>query len=213
MSYINSNSTNSKIKFTPFYFSQNNNLFKSKQFQSSSNINNQPTNNNYGDNINSNHQIKYNQPQDFNSYGNISYFQNNNINEKYQINNIYSICYILITKFDKCTKKLLFNFFEQQNLNSRDIKTIGDDKIIIKFQNQMYRNEFINAYNKVRDNFFGVEIKFIDEKEKDRIFNFGANKAIHNIAYNNFINTENNLIQFPQEKSNLQKFLDVFLNL
>ena len=211
MSYINSNSTNSKIKFTPFYFSQNNNLFKSNQFQGSSN-NNQPTSN-YGNNINSNHQLKYNQTQDINTYGNISYFENNNINEKYKINNIYSICYILITKFDNCTKKILFNFFEQLNLNSRDIKTIGDDKIIIKFQNQMYRNEFINAYNKVKDNFFGVEIKFIDEKEKDRIFNFGANKTIHNISYNSSINTDNNLIQFPQEKSNLQKFLDVFLNL
>ena len=108
----------------------------------------------------------------------------------------------------------MFNFFEQQKLNSGDIKTVGDDKIIIKFQNQIYRNEFINAYNKVKDNFFGVELKFIDEEERDRIVNNAANRTFHRISYNNnYVNNENNLIHLPQEKNWFQKFLDVFLNL
>ena len=197
-------SSNSEIKFTPINFPQNNKLFKSNHVQKSLNIN-QKLNNNSSNILNRKHQNKYTQSQNFNSIGNLSYFQNNGVNvnninianPKYnEINNIYGTCYILITKYDNCAKKLLFNFFEQQKLNSGDIKTVGDDKIIIKFQNQIYRNEFINAYNKVKDNFFGVELKFIDEEERDRI-----------------VNNENNLIHLPQEKNWFQKFLDVFLNL
>ena len=215
-------SSNSEIKFTPINFPQNNKLFKSNHVQKSLNIN-QKLNINSSNILNRKHQNKYTQSQNFNSIGNLSYFQNNVINDnninianpKYnEINNIYVTCYILIMKYDKCAKKLLFNFFEQQKLNSGDIKTVGDDKIIIKFQNQIYRNEFINAYNKVKDNFFGVELKFIDEEERDRIVNNAANRTFHRISYNNnFINNESNLIHLPQEKSWFQKFIDVFLNL
>ena len=215
-------SSNSEIKFTPINFPQNNKLFKSNHVQKSLNIN-QKLNNNSSNILNRKHQNKYTQSQNFNSIGNLSYFQNNGVNvnninianPKYnEINNIYGTCYILITKYDNCAKKLLFNFFEQQKLNSGDIKTVGDDKIIIKFQNQIYRNEFINAYNKVKDNFFGVELKFIDEEERDRIVNNVANRTFHRISYNNnYVNNENNLIHLPQEKNWFQKFLDVFLNL
>ena len=159
-------SSNSEIKFTPINFPQNNKLFKSNHVQKSLNIN-QKLNNNSSNILNRKHQNKYTQSQNFNSIGNLSYFQNNGVNvnninianPKYnEINNIYGTCYILITKYDNCAKKLLFNFFEQQKLNSGDIKTVGDDKIIIKFQNQIYRNEFINAYNKVKDNFLVLSL-------------------------------------------------------
>ena len=75
----------------------------------------------------------------------------------------------------------------------------------------------MDDYNKVKNSFFGVEIKFIDENEKERIINNNANRVIHNISYtNNYMNNMNNeykMVQLPQNKSNFQKFLDVFFNL
>lgn len=210
------NSFTKNINFTPIPItsiqnSKDKNLFNKNTFL------NCPNPYNRSDNyISSN----YNQIYKSNFAGHIrntnninSYFENNNENSN-ENNNIYNSCYILISKFDNCSKKMLVDFISQQKIDSRDIKMIGNDKIILKFQNQIYRNKFINEYNKVRDNFFGIEIKFIDEKERDIIFNNNANKTSHKISYNyNFVNYENNIMNYQQNKSNFQKFLDVFLNL
>ena len=128
--------------------------------------------------------------------------------------NSFNPYYILITNLDNYSKELFYNFIAQQGIMSRDLKNIGNNKIIIKFPNQRSRNEFLENYEKVQDNFYGVGIKFIDEKEKDKIINNKANMIIHNISYNNnYMNNDTNMIQLPDNKSNFQKFLDVFLNI
>ena len=189
-------SFNNDFNFTPIHPRYNNDLFNEKK-----------TNLNPNYNINLNNYFNYN-PQNENNYRN-TFNYNNTINE-----NIYNPCYILISKFDNYTKELLNNFIYQQGISPRDVKNIKNDKIIIKFQNQRNRNEFINAYNKVKEHFNGIEIRFIEENEKDNIINNNANGIVRNITYNNdYMNNENNMIQLPQNKSNFQKFLDVFLNL
>ena len=208
----------SAFKFTPISARNNNESYNQNMFYNS-NLRNR-LNNNFPNKINLNEQNSNQYPNTFsnNKYNNLpnnpfsSFSQNLD-----EINNIYSPCYILITKFDYQSKELLYNFISEQNLNSRDVKTVGNDKIIIKFPNQRYRNEFMYDYNKVKNSFFGVEIKFIDENEKERIINNNANRVIHNISYiNNYMNNMNNnynMVQLPPNKSNFQKFLDVFLNL
>ena len=153
----------------------------------------------------------------YNIQKNNSYYSKDNLNEinnnNPNINYEYNKCYILITKFDNYSKDALYNFIEQQGIYSRDIK-IFNNKIIIAFPNLKSRQQFINEYNKVSDNFYGLELKFIDENEKEEIINNNTNRIIHNISYNNnYINNENNMIQLPPRKSTFKKFLDVFFNL
>ena len=208
----------SAFKFTPISSRNKNESFNQNIFYNS-NLRNR-INNNFPSKINLNEQNNNQYPNTFSNskYNNIPNNQFSSFSQNLdEMNNIYNPCYILITKFDYQSKELLYNFISEQNLNSRDVKAVGNDKIIIKFQNQRYRNEFMDNYNKVKNSFFGVEIKFIDESEKERIINNNANRVIHNISYtNNYMNNMNNeykMVQLPQNKSNFQKFLDVFFNL
>ena len=208
----------SAFKFTPISTSNKNEAFNQNIFYNS-NLRNR-INNNFPSKINLNEQNNNQYPNTFSNskYNNIPNNQFSSFSQNLdEMNNIYNPCYILITKFDYQSKELLYNFISEQNLNSRDVKAVGNDKIIIKFQNQRYRSEFMDDYNKVKNSFFGVEIKFIDENEKERIINNNANRVIHNISYtNNYMNNMNNeykMVQLPQNKSNFQKFLDVFFNL
>ena len=164
---------------------------------------------------NENNQFNFAKNQNSFSGINNNYFTNNYINNNYmENNNIYNSCYILITGFDEHSKETLFNFISSKGINPRDIKIIENEKIIIKFLNQRYRNMFIEDFKEVQDTFFGVEIKLINENEKEKIINNNASRVIHNISYsNNYMNNNENMIKYPKNKSNLQKFLDVFLNL
>ena len=194
-------SSKSSFKFTPFHPRYKNDFYNQNLFSSNTNFNNIFTNNNYSQN--------YNHYQDSYSGPNIHSF-NNNLNDFNETNNLYYTCYILITGFDEYSEQLLYNFIKTQGIN---FKKLENDKILIKFQNQRYRDEFMNEYNKVKDNFFGVEIKFIDENEKERIINNNINRVIHNISYNNnYMDNNTNMIKLPKNKTNLQKFLDVFFN-
>ena len=208
----------SAFKFTPISTRNKNESFNQNIFYNS-NLRNR-INNNFPSKISLNEQNNNQYPNTFSNtkYNNIPNNQFSSFSQNLdEMNNIYNPCYILITKFDYQSKELLYNFISEQNLNSRDVKAVGNDKIIIKFQNQRYRSEFMDNYNKVKNSFFGVEIKFIDENEKERIINNNANRVIHNISYtNNYMNNMNNeykMVQLPQNKSNFQKFLDVFFNL
>ena len=208
----------SAFKFTSISTRNKNESFNQNIFYNS-NLRNR-INNNFPSKINLNEQNNNQYPNTFSNtkYNNIPNNQFSSFSQNLdEMNNIYNPCYILITKFDYQSKELLYNFISEQNLNSRDVKAVGNDKIIIKFQNQRYRSEFMDNYNKVKNSFFGVEIKFIDENEKERIINNNANRVIHNISYtNNYMNNMNNeykMVQLPQNKSNFQKFLDVFFNL
>ena len=94
------------------------------------------------------------------------------------------------------------------------IKVLDKKRIIIQFSDQKSRIKFTEDYNNVKQNFIGVELKFISEAEKDRLINNNANRmSFGNSFFNNYRNNSNNMIQMPKKKSNYQKFWDVFLNL
>ena len=202
---------NSNFKFTPIHSRYNNDFSNQKIMLNNSNFNNRLINN-FED------CFKYNRSNYFqkqNTFENNNpYFKDNYPNNSKGNDDLYNSCYIVITNFDKYLKGLLYNFFGQQGISSKDFKNVGNDKIIIKFQNQIYRNEFMNNYHKIKDNLYGVRIQYIDENEKEKIMNNNANRVIHNISYiNNYMDNDYNLAQLPPNKSNFQKFLDVFLNL
>ena len=188
----------SDIKFTPFRTKYNN-----------------EENTNYFNYNYNNENNQYNFRRNQNSFSgmNNSYLANNYINNNIGENSIYSSCYILITGFDEQSKETLLNFIDSKGINPRDLKILEYEKILIKFQNERYRNMFIDDYNKVKDNFFGVKIQFISENEKERIINNNASRVIHNISYSNNYMSNENMAKYPKNKSNLQKFLDVFFNL
>ena len=207
----------SSLNFTPIHASQSKDRFNQNILLNNSNLK-KNFNNNYSYNLNLNQQ-NFLQNQNMFTTNNINSFQNNKVNYENSFNNLSEInsfnpYYILITNLDNYTKESFYNFIAQQGIVSRDLKNIGNNKIIIKFPNQRSRNEFLENYEKVQDNFYGVGIKFIDENEKDKIINNKANMIIHNISYNNYMNdNDTNMIQLPENKSNFQKFLDVFLNI
>jgi len=190
----------SNINFTPFH----------------TRFNNEQNTNSFNYNLN-NENNQYNFRKNQNSFSRINnnYFANNYINNNYmENNNMYNSCYILITGFDEHSKETLFNFINSQGINTRDLKILENEKILIKFQNERYRNMFIDDYEKVKDNFFGVKIQFINENEKERLINNNASRVIHNISYNNnYMSNNESMVKYPKNKSNLQKFLDVFFNL
>ena len=194
----------SNFKFTPIHT-----RFNNEQNINSFNYNFNNENNQY------NFSRNFSKNQNSFSGINNNYFSNNYINNNYmENNNIYNSCYVLITGFDEHSKETLFNFIKSQGINTRDLKILENEKILIKFQNERYRNMFIDDYNKVKDNFFGVKIQFINENEKERLINNNASRVIHNISYsNNYMSNNENMVKYPKNKSNLQKFLDVFFNL
>ena len=208
----------SSLNFTPIHASQSKDRFNQNILLNNSNLK-KNFNNNYSYNLNLNQQ-NFLQNQNRFTTNNINSFQNNKVNYENSFNNLSEInsfnpYYILITNLDNYTKESFYNFIAQQGIVSRDLKNIGNNKIIIKFPNQRSRNEFLENYEKVQNIFYGVGIKFIDENEKDKIINNKANMIIHNISYNNNYMNDNdtNMIQLPENKSNFQKFLDVFLNI
>ena len=191
----------SNINFTPFHT-----RFNNEQNTNSFNYNLNNENNQYNFRKNQNSFSRIN-----NNYFTNNYINNNNYMEN---NNMYNSCYVLITGFDEHSKETLFNFINSQGINTRDLKIIENEKILIKFQNERYRNMFIDDYEKVKDNFFGVKIQFINENEKERLINNNASRVIHNISYNNnYMSNNESMVKYPKNKSNLQKFLDVFFNL
>ena len=213
MSYIKNN-----INFTPFHPRQTNQVENNYNFsQSQSNFNNKInsfSNNNYNFNAS---KIVSNY-QDIPSYNNISnnnYYSNDyNYTNDYEELNEFNSCYILINGLDEYSKDTFLIFLDNQGINTRDVKVLDKNKIIVKFGDQKSRNEFMNEFNKIKGDFFGIEIRYINEEENNRIINNNANKISHRTSYyNNYMNDSNNMIQLPRKKSNFQKFLEVFLNL
>ena len=211
MSYIKNN-----INFTPFHPRQvnqldNNNIYNRSQANFNNKLNSF-SNNNF--NFNSSRIISNDQET--------STFNNNIINNYSTYNNYisdeqneYAPCFILVKGLDEYLKDTFFNFLENQQISPRNIKVLDKKQIIIiQFPYKESRNKFTVDYNKIKQNFIGVEIKFINEEEKDRIINNNANRMAHSNSYlNNYRNNSNNMIQMPKKKSNYQKFMDVFLNL
>lgn len=141
-----------------------------------------------------------------NRFSNLNEYQYNlNRNNYNQVQKFY----LSITGFDQYTKKTLLKFFERQNISSSDIKTLGNDKFLIIIRGDDNKFRFTNVYNEIREQLMGVEIREISENE----FNDSINNIITrgNMGYDNY-DEINETVSLPQ-KSNWQKFLDVFLNL
>ena len=213
MSYIKTN-----INFTPFHPRQINQIDDNYNFsQSQSNFNNK-LNSFSNNNFNFNASKIVSNYQDIPSYNNMTnnnyYLNDNNYTSNSHEFNEFNFCYILINGLDEYSKDTFLNFLENQGINTRDIKIMDKYKIIIKFGDQKSRNDFMNEFNKVRQDFFGIEIRYINEEEYNRILNNNANKVSYRTSYyNNYMNESYKMIQLPKKKSNFQKFLDVFLNL
>ena len=210
MSYIKNN-----INFTPFHPRQVNQLENSYTYRSQANFNNKLnsfSNNNFNFNAS---KIISNDQETSTFTNNISNNYNTyNNNYMYDEQNEYAPCFILVNGLDEYSKDTFFNFLENQQINPRNIKVLDKKKMIIQFPDQKTRNKFMEDYTNVKQNFIGVEIRYINEEEKDRIINNNANRMAHSYSYfNNYRNNSNNMIQMPKKKSNYQKFIDVFLNL
>ena len=210
MSYIKNN-----INFTPFHPRQVNQLENNYTYRSQANFNNKL-------NSFSNNNFNFNTSKIISNDQEISTFTNNisnnyntyNNNYMYDEQNEYAPCFILVNGLDEYSKDTFFNFLENQQINPRNIKVLDKKKMIIQFPDQKTRNKFMEDYTNVKQNFIGVEIRYINEEEKDRIINNNANRMAHSYSYfNNYRNNSNNMIQMPKKKSNYQKFIDVFLNL
>ena len=138
-------------------------------------------------------------------------FYNNGYNSNIPENN--QTYYILFKIFDNNTKRIFFNFIDQ-HMTSKDIKTVGEEYIILQFSTTQERNEFINKYNKIKDQFYGINAKYINQDERDKIINLYSNRSYLNKNHNNnYIENNKESIMLPVKKSGFQKFLEVFLNL
>ena len=213
MSYVNPN-------FTPFHPRQINQLENNYTYsRSQANFNNKLNsfpNNNFNFNVSK----IISSDQDTSSFNNNitnNYYTNNNNyrnNYNYDEDNEYIPCFILVNNLDEYSKDTFFNFLENERINATDVKVLDRNKLIIKFLDKKARFDFMEDYNNVKQNFIGVEIRYINEEEKERIINNNANKVAHSNSYfNNYINETRNMIQMPKKKTNFQKFIDVFLNL
>ena len=210
MSYIKNTFT-----FTPFHtrkFNQTDNNYNYNSNQSNfKNKINSFSNNNF--NFNASKIISSNQDISSSNIINNNYYSTNN-RTIYDEQNEYNSYYILVNGLDEDLKETFFNFLENQKINPRDVKVINNYKVIIKFEDQKARSDFVENYNNVINDFIGVEIEFMDEEKKNRIINQNANKIAHsNAYYNNYMNDSLNMVQLPKKKSNIQKFIEVFLNL
>jgi sulfur carrier protein ThiS len=210
MSYIKNTFT-----FTPFHtrkFNQTDNNYNYNSNQSNFNNKiNSFSNNNF--NFNASKIISNNQDISSSNIINNNYYSTNN-RTIYDEQNEYNSYYILVNGLDEDLKETFFNFLENQKINPRDVKVINNYKVIIKFEDQKARSDFVENYNNVINDFIGVEIEFMDEEKKNRIINQNANKIAHsNAYYNNYMNDSLNMVQLPKKKSNFQKFIEVFLNL
>ena len=211
MSYIKNN-----INFTPFHPRQINQLGNNYTYsRSQANFNNKLnsfSNNNFNFNAS---KIISNDQETSSFSNNISNNYNTyNNNYMYDEQNEYAPCFISVNGLDEYSKDIFFNFLENQQISPRNYKVLDKKRIIIQFSDQKSRIKFTEEYNNVKQNFIGVELKFISEAEKDRLINNNANRmSFGNSFFNNYRNNSNNMIQMPKKKSNYQKFWDVFLNL
>ena len=209
MSFIKSN-----INFTPIHPKQINQLDNSLILSQ--------TQNNFNNRLNTYSNYNFNASKIISNYQDLS-SNNNNLKNNYYPNDYgndfdeikeFNSCYILIIGLDEYSKDTFLNFIENQRISTRDIKIFDKYKIIIKFLDERARNNFMNEFNKVKQDFIGVEITYINEEENNRLININANKISHRTSYyNNYMNNNSKMIQLPKKKSNFQKFLDVFLNL
>ena len=210
MSYIKNN-----FNFTPLHLKKVNQLENSYTYgRSQFNFNNKLnsySNNNF--NFNASKIISNdNETSTFSNNINNNYNTNNN-NYEYDEHKEFAPLFILIEGLDEYSKDTFFNFLENQQISPRYIKVL-DKKIIIQFSDEKSRDNFREEYDKVKQNFIGIKMRYINEYENDRIINNNANRMAHSNSYfNNYRNNSNNMIQMPKKKTNFQKFIDVFLNL
>ena len=210
MSYIKNN-----FNFTPLHLKKVNQLENSYTYgRSQFNFNNKLnsySNNNF--NFNASKIISNdNEASTFSNNINNNYNTYNN-NYEYDEHKEFAPLFILIEGLDEYSKDTFFNFLENQQISPRYIKVL-DKKIIIQFSDEKSRDNFREEYDKVKQNFIGIKMRYINEYENDRIINNNANRMAHSNSYfNNYRNNSNNMIQMPKKKSNFQKFIDVFLNL
>ena len=210
MSYIKNN-----FNFTPLHLKKVNQLENSYTYgRSQFNFNNKLnsySNNNF--NFNASKIISNdNETSTFSNNINNNYNKYNN-NYEYDEHKEFAPLFILIEGLDEYSKDTFFNFLENQQISPRYIKVL-DKKIIIHFSDEKSRDNFREEYDKVKQNFIGIKMRYINEYENDRIINNNANRMAHSNSYfNNYRNNSNNMIQMPKKKTNFQKFIDVFLNL
>ena len=212
MSYIKNN-----FNFTPLQLKKVNQLENSYTYgRSQFNFNNKL--NSY-----SNNNFNFNASKIISNDNEASTFSNNisnnynyntyNNNYEYDEHKEFAPLFILIEGLDEYSKDTFFNFLENQQISPRYIKVL-DKKIIIQFSDEKSRDNFREEYDKVKQNFIGIKMRYINEYENDRIINNNANRMAHSNSYfNNYRNNSNNMIQMPKKKTNFQKFIDVFLNL
>ena len=212
MSYIKNN-----FNFTPLHLKKVNQLENSYTYgRSQFNFNNKL--NSY-----SNNNFNFNASKIISNDNEASTFSNNisnnynyntyNNNYEYDEHKEFAPLFILIEGLDEYSKDTFFNFLENQQISPRYIKVL-DKKIIIQFSDEKSRDNFREEYDKVKQNFIGIKMRYINEYENDRIINNNANRMAHSNSYfNNYRNNSNNMIQMPKKKTNFQKFIDVFLNL
>ena len=212
MSYIKNN-----FNFTPLQLKKVNQLENSYTYgRSQFNFNNKL--NSY-----SNNNFNFNASKIISNDNEISTFSNNinnnynyntyNNNYEYDEHKEFAPLFILIEGLDEYSKDTFFNFLENQQISPRYIKVL-DKKIIIQFSDEKSRDNFREEYDKVKQNFIGIKMRYINEYENDRIINNNANRMAHSNSYfNNYRNNSNNMIQMPKKKTNFQKFIDIFLNL
>ena len=212
MSYIKNN-----FNFTPVQLKKVNQLENSYTYgRSQFNFNNKLnsySNNNF--NFNASKIISNdNETSTFSNNINNNYNYNTyNNNYEYDEHKEFAPLFILIEGLDEYSKDTFFNFLENQQISPRYIKVL-DKKIIIQFSDEKSRDNFREEYDKVKQNFIGIKMRYINEYENDRIINNNANRMAHSNSYfNNYRNNSNNMIQMPRKKTNFQKFIDVFLNL
>ena len=212
MSYIKNN-----FNFTPLQLKKVNQLENSYTYgRSQFNFNNKLnsySNNNF--NFNASKIISNdNETSTFSNNINNNYNYNTyNYNYEYDEHKEFAPLFILIEGLDEYSKDTFFNFLENQQISPRYIKVL-DKKIIIQFSDEKSRDNFREEYDKVKQNFIGIKMRYINEYENDRIINNNANRMAHSNSYfNNYRNNSNNMIQMPKKKTNFQKFIDVFLNL
>ena len=210
MSYIKNN-----FNFTPLHLKKVNQLENSYTYgRSQFNFNNKLnsySNNNF--NFNASKIISNdNEASTFSNNINNNYNTYNN-NYEYDEHKEFAPLFILIEGLDEYSKDTFFNFLENQQISPRYIKVL-DKKIIIQFSDEKSRDNFREEYDKIKQNFIGIKMRYINEYENDRIINNNANRMAHSNSYfNNYRNNSNNMIQMPKKKTNFQKFIDVFLNL
>ena len=210
MSYIKNN-----FNFTPLHLKKVNQLENSYTYgRSQFNFNNKLnsySNNNF--NFNASKIISNdNETSTFSNNINNNYNTYNN-NYEYDEHKEFASLFILIEGLDEYSKDTFFNFLENQQISPRYIKVL-DKKIIIQFSDEKSRDNFREEYDKVKQNFIGIKMRYINEYENDRIINNNANRMAHSNSYfNDYRNNSNNMIQMPKKKTNFQKFIDVFLNL